>query len=121
MADGSPDAYPKNVDRLLASARYGERMGADWLDVARFADTYGYQADWECRVWPWRDWLIGAFNRNLPYDLFVRDQLAGDLVPGATDEERIATRSATGRPRGLDRRVPAEYISDRRQTYGRRS
>jgi hypothetical protein len=92
MADSSPKAYEKQVDRLLASPRYGERWAAMWLDLARYADTKGYEAD-RARpgVWPYRDWVIDAFNRNLPYDKFVITQLAGDLLPNATFEDRIAT------------------------------
>lgn len=133
VANPSPDAYQKQVDRLLASARYGERMASDWLDVARFADTFGYQSDWECRVWPWRDWLIEAFNSNLPYDRFIRDQLAGDLVsePGApgtnpsgpTRAQRIATamnrlHRQTNEGGSIDEEFRQEYISDRVHTFG---
>jgi hypothetical protein len=91
LADRSPDAVPRLVDRLLASPRYGERMAADWLDVARYADSYGFQIDRERDMWPWRDWVIRAFNENLPWDKFVTYQLAGDLLPGATDEQVLAT------------------------------
>lgn len=92
LADSSPNAYEKQVDRLLASPRYGERWAAMWLDLARYADTKGYEAD-RARpgMWPYRDWVIDAFNRNLPYDQFVITQLAGDLLPNATFEDRIAT------------------------------
>ena len=91
-ADHSPNAYEKQVDRLLASPRYGERWAAMWLDLARYADTKGYEADLERPgVWPYRDWVIDAFNRNLPYDQFVVKQLAGDLLPNATFEDLIAT------------------------------
>ncbi len=92
LADASPDAYEKQVDRLLASPRYGERWAALWLDLARYADSKGYEADRERPgVWPYRDWVIDAFNRNLPYDQFVIKQLAGDLLPNATFEDKIAT------------------------------
>jgi hypothetical protein len=91
LADTSPGAYERVVDRLLASPRYGERMAADWLDVARFADTNGYQNDFARSMWPWRDWVIAAFNRNQPFDQFVVEQLAGDLLPNPTLEQRIAT------------------------------
>jgi hypothetical protein len=87
----SPRAYEELVDRLLASPHYGERMAMDWLDGARYADTNGYQNDFSRTMWPWRDWAIAAFNRNEPYDEFVTDQMAGDLRPGATLEQRIAT------------------------------
>jgi hypothetical protein len=91
LADQSSDAYEKVVDRLLASPRYGERMAVDWLDVARYADTNGYQNDFARSMWPWRDWVIAAFNRNQPFDQFVVEQVAGDLLPGATRDQRIAT------------------------------
>ncbi len=92
LADSLPDAYEKQVDRLLASPRYGERWAALWLDLARYADSKGYEADRERPgVWPYRDWVIQAFNRNVPYDKFVITQLAGDLLPDATFEDQIAT------------------------------
>jgi hypothetical protein len=91
LADHSPEAYEKLVDRLLVSPRYGERLAMDWLDGARYADTNGYQNDFARTMWPWRDWVIRAFNRNLPFDRFVIEQIAGDLLPGATLEQRIAT------------------------------
>ena len=92
LADSSPDAYEKQVDRLLASPRYGERWAAMWLDLARYADSKGYEADRDRPgVWPYRDWVIDAFNRNLPYDKFVITQLAGDLLPNPTFEDQIAT------------------------------
>ncbi|MFM7075637.1 MAG: DUF1549 domain-containing protein, partial [Planctomycetaceae bacterium] len=91
VADADPLAYEKVVDRMLASPRYGERMAVDWLDVSRYADSYGFQVDRERDVWAWRDWVIGAFNRNLPWDRFVTWQLAGDLLPGATEEQILAT------------------------------
>jgi hypothetical protein len=92
LADPSPDAYEKQVDRLLASPRYGERWASMWLDLARYADSKGYEADRERPgVWPYRDWVIDAFNRNIPYDQFVTMQLAGDLMPNPTFEDLIAT------------------------------
>src|SRR5579871_3179785 len=91
LRDKSPNAYEKVVDRLLASPRYGEHMAASWLDCARYADSNGYQADYERFQWPWRDWVINAFNRNLPYDRFAVEQIAGDLLPNATLEEKVAT------------------------------
>jgi hypothetical protein len=92
VADSSPNAYEKQVDRLLASPRYGERWAALWLDLARYADTKGYESDQERPgVWPYRDWVVDAFNHNLPYDKFVITQLAGDLLPNATFEDQIAT------------------------------
>ncbi len=91
LADRAPDAYERAVDRLIASPRYGERWAWDWLDVARYADTSGYQNDPERTMWPWRDWVVNALNANLPYDQFSLEQLAGDLLPGATKEQKLAT------------------------------
>ena len=91
LGDDSPDAYEKAVDRLLASPRYGERMAASWLAAARFADSSGYFADQRRDMSRWRDWVIDAFNRNLPFDRFTIEQLAGDLLPDATLDQRIAT------------------------------
>ena len=91
LADRSPDAYEKRVDALLHSPRYGERMAVPWLDAARYADTHGYHIDSLRGMWPWRDWVIDAFNRNLPYDQFTIEQLAGDLLPNATREQKIAS------------------------------
>jgi Protein of unknown function (DUF1553)/Protein of unknown function (DUF1549)/Concanavalin A-like lectin/glucanases superfamily/Planctomycete cytochrome C len=91
LADRSPDAYEKQVDRLLNSPRYGERMAMQWLDLARYADTHGYHIDSHRDMWHWRDWVIGAFNRNMPYSQFVVDQLAGDLLPNATIDQKIAS------------------------------
>jgi mono/diheme cytochrome c family protein len=91
LADASPDAYEKVVDRLLASPHYGERWGRHWLDIARYADTNGYEKDNPRVVWPYRDWVINAINRDLPYDQFVIEQIAGDMLPNATPDQRIAT------------------------------
>ncbi len=91
MADHSPDAYEKRVDQLLGSPHYGERMAMQWLDLARYADTHGYHIDSLREMWPWRDWVINAFNRNMPFDEFTIEQLAGDLLPGATVEQKIAS------------------------------
>ena len=91
VGDKSTGAYEIAVDRLLASPRYGERMAVPWLDAARYADSYGYQSDQLCPTWPYRDWVVGAFNRNLPYDRFLVEQLAGDLLPNPTREQRLAT------------------------------
>ena len=93
LADKSPNAYEKVVDRLLASPRYGERMAVRWLDAARYADTNGYQFDGERNMWRWRDWVIDSFNRNQPFDQFTIEQIAGDLLAerhdGAEDRDRI--------------------------------
>ena len=89
--DDSREAYATVVDRLLKSPAYGERMAAMWLDVARYADTFGYQNDVAMEVWPWRDWVINAFNRNMPYDQFITEQIAGDLMENATESQKLAT------------------------------
>ena len=91
LADKSPDAYGRVVEKYLASPAYGERMALDWLDLARYADTYGYQSDVERDMSPWRDWVIRAFNENLHYDNFLRWQVAGDLLPNATRDQKLAT------------------------------
>ncbi|MCP5559914.1 MAG: DUF1553 domain-containing protein [Verrucomicrobiaceae bacterium] len=91
LADSQDGAYQRVVDRLLSSSRYGERMAADWLDVARYADTYGRHEDGDCITWPYRDWVIRAFNQNLPYDQFITWQTAGDLLPNPTQDQMIAT------------------------------
>ncbi len=91
LADKSPNAYEKVVDSLLASPRYAERMTMDWLDYSRYADSNGYQADFERFQWRWRDWVLNAFNKNMPYDQFTVEQLAGDMLPNATESQRLAT------------------------------
>jgi hypothetical protein len=91
LADASSNAYAKAVDRLLASPRFGERMAFRWLEVARYADTSGYQSDGERFMWRWRDWVIDAFNQNKSFDEFTIEQLAGDLLPNSTRAQKIAT------------------------------
>ncbi len=91
LADRSPAAYEKQVDRLLNSVRFGERMAVWWLDVARFADTVGYHGDQNQRIFPYRDYVIKAFNDNKPFDVFTREQLAGDLLPNPTEEQLVAS------------------------------
>ncbi len=91
LADKSPQAYEKVVDRLLLSPRYGERMALQWLDFARYADSNGYQTDGSRYQWPWRDWVIKAFNQNQPFDQFTIEQLAGDLLPNPTEAQIVAT------------------------------
>jgi hypothetical protein len=121
LRDGSPDAYGKVVDRLLASPCYGERMAFRWMEAARYGDTNGYQTDGPRDMWRWRDWVIDAFNRNLPYDRFATEQLAGDLLSNATLEQRIATgfnrnHRTTGEGGIIDEEYRVEYVADRAQT-----
>jgi hypothetical protein len=113
LADKSPDAYEKVVEKLLASPRYGERMAMQWLDLARYADTHGYHIDSHRDMWPWRDWVIDAFNRNKPYDRFTIEQLAGDLLPDATMEQKIA--SGFNRNHMINYEggaIPEEYLNE---------
>lgn len=91
VMDNAPDAYERLVDQLLASPAYGEEMARHWLDGARYADTNGYQNDFQRVMWPWRDWVIRAFNENMPYNQFLTEQIAGDLLPNAKESQRIAT------------------------------
>ena len=91
LKDESPAAYSKLVDNLLALPAYGERWTALWMDLARYADTKGYERDYIRSIWRYRDWLIKAFNQDMPYNQFITEQIAGDLLPGATDEQLIAT------------------------------
>lgn len=110
LADDSANAYEHLVDRLLASPHYGERMAVDWLDIARYADSHGYHADGYRRMWPWRDWVIQAFNKNLPFDQFITWQLAGDLLPGAMQEQVLATAFHRNNPINSESGiVPEEY------------
>ena len=119
---GEP-AFEEAVDRALASQQYGERMAMDWLDVARYADTHGFNNDSARSMWRWRDWVIGAFNANLPYDQFVVQQLAGDLLPRPTLEQRIATgfnRNHVINSEGgiIEEEYRVEYVADRVRTLG---
>ena len=122
--DGSEQAYEKQVDRLLASRHYGEKMAIHWLDVARYADTHGYQDDGLRTMWPWRDWVIHAFNQNYPYDRFLTWQLAGDLMPDASMESRLATgfnrnHKITQEGGVIDEEYRIEYVTDRTNTFGK--
>ncbi len=124
LADESADAYEKVVDRLLASDAYGERMAAEWLDVARYADSHGYQDDGMRNMWPWRDWVIEAFNKNQPFDEFVTWQLAGDLMPDATHEQKLATgfnRNHLQSQEGgiVPEEFRVDYVADRTETFGK--
>ncbi|HEX5054388.1 MAG TPA: DUF1549 and DUF1553 domain-containing protein [Planctomycetota bacterium] len=91
VADGRPDAYDRLVDRLLASPHYGERWASPWLDLARYGDSDGFNFDKPRSMWPWRDWVVDALNRDVPFDRFTEEQLAGDLLPDADESTRIAT------------------------------
>ncbi|MCA8954797.1 MAG: DUF1553 domain-containing protein, partial [Planctomycetes bacterium] len=120
-ADATDGAHATVVDRLLASPRFGERMAQDWLDVARYADTYGYQADVARRVWPYRDWVIRAFRDNLPYDRFLTWQIAGDLLPNASEDQRLATafcrlHRQTNEGGSVEEEYRVEYVADRTET-----
>jgi len=122
LRDESAGAYERLVDRLLTSERFGEHMAASWLDVARYSDTYGYQVDRDRHVWPWRDWVVRAFNENMPYSEFITQQLAGDLLPGATDDQTLATTFNRLHPQKVEGgSVPeefrVEYVADRTQTF----
>ncbi len=121
--DDNPDAYEKVVDRLLQTDAYAEMMTTNWLDIARYADSHGYQDDLERIMFPWRDWVIHAFKKNMPYDQFVTWQLAGDLLPNPTREQIIATafnrnHKITQEGGVIPDEYRVEYVSDRTQTFG---
>ena len=121
IADSSPRAFEKVVDRLLASPRYGERMALNWLDASRYADSHGYSLDRRRVMWPWRDWVIEAFNKNLSYDQFVIEQLAGDLLPEPTLAQKVATgfnRNHSIQSEGgvIDEEYRVETVVDRVET-----
>ena len=135
LSNRAPDAYEQTLDRLFASPRYGERMAGPWLDAARYADTSGYQSDGERFMWRWRDWVTDAYNRNMPFDQFTIEQLAGDLLPAPPDlanpfgnpevmlEQKIATgfhRNHRGNAEGgiIPEEYAAEYVADRVETTG---
>ncbi|WKN32914.1 DUF1553 domain-containing protein [Porifericola rhodea] len=122
VKDDSPEAYEKLVDRLLASKNYGEHMATTWLDLSRYADSHGYQDDRPRTMWPWRDWVIKAFNENLPYDKFVSWQLAGDLLPNASYEQKLATgfnrnHAITQEGGVIEEEYLTEYAADRTNTF----
>ena len=113
VEDTSPEAYEKQVNRLLNSPHYGERMATQWLDLARYADTHGFHIDGRRDMWQWRDWVIEAFNQNKPFDEFTIEQLAGDLLPDATQDQKIAT--AFNRNHMINHEggaIPAEYHTE---------
>lgn len=121
LADHSPDAHVRIIDRVLASPAWGEQMAVDWLDAARYADTNGYFGDNPRSIWPWREWVIQALNQGLPYDDFTIRQLAGDLLPSATRDDLVATgfnrnhmmNDETGL---IDEEYRVEYVADRLET-----
>jgi hypothetical protein len=123
LADASPNAYESLVDRLLASPHYGERMAQEWMDLSRYADTYGYQADVDRDLSPWRDWVIRSLNENLPWDQFITWQLAGDLLPNPSSDQVLATafnrlHRQTNEGGSIEEEFRNEYVSDRIHTMG---
>jgi len=124
LADNSEKAYEKIVDRLIGTDQYGEKMALHWLDVARYADSYGYQDDNIRTQWPWRDWVIHAFNANLPYDQFITWQIAGDMLPHATKEQILATgffrnHKYTEEGGVVPEEYRIEYLIDKTKTFGK--
>ena len=124
LADNSSNAYEKVVDNLLKNPAYGERMALTWLDVARYSDSYGYQMDNYRTQWPWRDWVINAFNKNISYKDFITWQLAGDLIPNATKEQLLATGFNRNHKITEEGAVDEEeyrifYVTDRNDTFGK--
>ena len=118
LSDSSPKAFEKAVDRLLASPSYGEHKARYWLDAGRYADTNGYQYDPHRSMWPWRDWVINAYNRNLPFDQFTIEQLAGAQLPNATLQQKVATGFNRNHPITIeggviDEEYRTEYVVDR--------
>lgn len=129
LADKSPNAYEKVVNRLLSSPHYGERQAVEWLDVARYADTHGYQDDGLRTMWPYRDWVIRGFSRNLSFDRFITWQLAGDMLPrskNAADQRDRLIATAFNRNHQqsqeggiVDEEYRVEYVADRTATFGK--
>ena len=124
LADKSPNAYEKMVDELMARPQYGEKMALHWLDISRYADSHGYQDDNYRTQWPWRDWVIHAYNENLPYKDFITWQLAGDLIPNHTKEQLLATgfnrnHKITEEGGVIDEEYRISYVTDRTNTFGR--
>jgi hypothetical protein len=123
VKDQATDAYEKQVDRLLKSPHYGEKMAVDWLDLARFADSHGYTVDRLRDMSPYRDWVINSFNQNFPYDKFIHWQLAGDLMPGANKDMLIATAFNRNHQQNMEGGIveeefQTEYVVDRTNTFG---
>lgn len=124
LKDDAPDAYEQAVDRLLATTAYAEQMAVYWMDVARYADTHGYQDDGLRTVWPWRDWVIRSFNENQAFDEFITWQLAGDLLPNPTTDQLLATCFLRNHPQTqeggvVDEEYRIEYVADRTNTFGK--
>jgi hypothetical protein len=124
LNDVSPDAYEKLIDRLLRAPAYGERMALQWLDISRYADSYGYQDDQWRSQWPWRDWVIHAFNQNMPYSRFLLWQLAGDMLPNASSEQVLATafgrnHKITEEQGVIDEEYRVNYVLDRTNTFSK--
>lgn len=124
LKDNNPDAYEKVVAGLLKSKHYGEKMAVQWLDIARYADTHGYQDDGLRTMWPWRDWVIHAFNSNYPYNKFLTWQIAGDLIDKPTKESILATgfnrnHKITQEGGVIDEEYRIEYVTDRTNTFGK--
>ena len=124
LKDKSPEAYEKVVDRLLKSPHYGEKIGVEWLDLGRYADSHGYQDDGMRNVSPWRDWVINSFNKNMPYDKFMTYQLAGDLLPNPSTEQKLATCFLRNHPQTqeggvVDEEYRTEYVLDRVGMFGK--
>lgn len=123
LAEPSDEAYQRMVDQLMQSPAFGQRMAWDWLDAARYADSNGYQGDRERTMWPWRDWVVDAFNRNLPFDQFTLWQVAGDLLPNATDEQKLASgffrnHMINGEGGRIAEENRVEYVFDMTETLG---
>jgi hypothetical protein len=124
LADKSPNAYEKAVDELMARPQYGEKMALHWMDIARYADSHGYQDDNYRTQWPWRDWVIHAYNENLPYKDFITWQLAGDQIPNHTKEQLLATgfnrnHKITEEGGVIDEEYRVSYVTDRTNTFGK--
>ena len=122
-SDVSDNAYETVVDRLLSSGHYGQHLATHWLDLVRYADSYGYQSDLLCTTWPYRDWVVRAINENLPYDQFLVWQLAGDLVPNSNQDQKLATafnrlHRQTNEGGSVALEWQTEYIADRVNTFG---
>ena len=124
LSDPSPNAYEQAIDRLMSKPQFGERLALEWLDVARYADSHGYQDDGMRNTWPWRDWLIRTFNANKPYDEFLVEQLAGDLLPNPSRDQILATCFNRHHPQTqeggvVEEEYRVEYVADRTNTFGK--